>query len=272
MIEPWLMTTDSRILESLAAEPNERRPDAVVIDWELAGKADRQHLAPALIGLETTIRPDDPDAVERVTAAGFRRVITRINALGPQTADEVAAAHASGASAVLLPMWRHPDEVRSVLDLVAGRLELGVMIETMDAVDNVMCIPELPIAFAFVGMVDLAIGRRSRSIFEPLVDGTMQKIVDGLDWVPFGFGGLTLPELGSPIPSRLLLAEMLRLGASFSFMRRSFMNDIGGGPPGPAIAAIRAAAEALGRRTSTEVERDRRALVRQVEATLVVPR
>ncbi len=52
----------------------------------------------------------------------------------------------------------------------------------------------------------------------------MENIVKNLI-IPYGFGGLTLPEKGSPIPCKLLMGELMRLGCNFSLLRRSFLAD-----------------------------------------------
>lgn len=261
------MSTDRRIIAAACAETDpRRRPATVVVDWERIGKTERQAEAPSVIGAETTIKPDGSDAIAVLRHVGVENVVCRINALGGHTAREVDAAHAQGARAVILPMWRTPAELEGFVELIDDRLRVGVMIETAGALSNVAALRELPVEFAFVGLVDLAIERRTRSIFAPLVDGTLERVADDIGDVPFGFGGLTLPELGDPIPSRLLVGEMLRLGASFSFMRTSFFDDLGDKDPGDAMASIRDASDALARRTAAEVEADREALVLLVTA------
>jgi hypothetical protein len=49
--------------------------------------------------------------------------------------------------------------------------------------------------------------------------------------LPFGVGGLTLPGGGFPVSSDLLAAELVRLGAEFTFLRRSFTADMVGRDP-----------------------------------------
>jgi len=44
----------------------------------------------------------------------------------------------------------------------------------------------------------------------------------------FGFGGLTLPGYGDPLPGRSLYSEMARLDCRFTFLRRSFYRDLNG--------------------------------------------
>jgi hypothetical protein len=154
-------------------------------------------------------------------------VICRINAFGPRTTQEVERAIGEGVDELLLPMVRRVDEVVSILELVGGRCGVGILVETVAACELAPQLGTLPLSRVYVGLNDLAIDRRSRTIFAPLVDGTMERLRPCFD-MPFGFGGLTLPERGDPIPCRLLIAEMARLRCQFSFLRRSFHRDIEG--------------------------------------------
>lgn len=263
MIQPWLMHTADDLLSSFGPDPD-GRPDAVVVDWEATGKHARQASAPDLLGTDTTIRTDDPHAVGRVRSHGFDRVVCRIQPVGAGTPEEVEQVRRQGGSAVLVPMWRSPAEVEAVVAAADG-LEVGVMVETADAVRHCGALAGLGVRFAFVGLVDLAIDRRTRSIFAPLADGTLDTIADGLAGVPMGFGGLTLPHLGAPIPNRLLVGELARLGAAFSVMRRSFLTDLDGMDPSAAVREIRAALHRATCRTPQEVQADRQELLRTLQ-------
>ena len=266
MIEPWLMHTDPQVLRAFGSSPTER-PDRVVVDWERLGKHERQAGAHGLLGTDTTIRPDDADAVARVRAEGFDRVVCRIDPVGPRTAEQVAEVRRQGGGAVLVPMWRTLDELTTVLDAADG-LEVGAMVETVDALEHCAALHSMGIAFVFIGLVDLAIDRGTCSIFAPLADGTLDRIAGDLAGVPFGFGGLTLPDRGHPIPNRLLVGEMVRLGASFSFMRRSFLDDVAGHDPAAAVRAIREATVAAEQRTPHQVDTDRARLVGIIQELL----
>jgi len=59
------------------------------------------------------------------------------------------------------------------------------------------------------------------------VDGTVDRLSDLAEsaGVPFGVAGLTVPEGGRPVPCRLLAGELARVGATFTFLRRSFHAD-----------------------------------------------
>jgi hypothetical protein len=196
----------------------------IVVDWERRGKARRQ------LGEDTQINADTPEDLARMRAATDGRLLCRINGFGPWTGGEVDQAIGCGADEILLPMVRTPDQVDRVLDLVAGRCGLGILIETQDAVGRAAELARRPLSRVYVGLNDLRIDRRSEQLFRPLVDGTVDDVRAAVAH-PFGVGGLTLPEGGFPVPSGLLAAELVRLGAEFTFLRRSFTADMAGRDP-----------------------------------------
>ncbi len=217
----------------------------IVVDWERRGKERRQ------LGEGTQINADTPTDLARMRAATDGRLLCRINGFGPWTGGEVDEAIARGADEILLPMVRTPEEIDRTLDRVAGRCGLGILVETQDAVDRAGELARRPLSRIYVGLNDLRIDRRSDQLFRPLADGT----VDGVRArvaQPFGVGGLTLPGSGFPVPSDLLAAELVRLGADFTFLRRSFTADMAGRDPSVEVPRLLASLAAL--RTAGPVE------------------
>ena len=235
--------------------------DEVIVDWERSGKRSRQAHA------DTEIGADTPEDLRRVRASTEAPVLCRINGYGTTTASEVETAVEAGADELLVPMARSPWEVEAVLQLAGGRCGVGMLVETVDAVRLAEDFARLPLSRVYVGLNDLAIERGSRSIFEAVTDGTVERVRRSFS-VPFGFAGLTLPDRGAPIPCRLLMGEMVRLGCSFSFLRRSFHADLRHVALPRAIAAIRAGLAAAVERSPDQVEDDHRALVREVAAAV----
>jgi len=227
--------------------------DGFVIDWESNGKYDRQ------TGADTEINHDTPDDLRAIRAGVSGRVLCRINGFGVGTPDEVDLAVNGGADEILLPMVRTVEEVETTLDLVGGRCRLGILIETGDAVRLAPALGRLPLSRVYVGLNDLAIDRGSRNIFVALCDGTVEHVRSHVR-VPFGVAGLTLPEQGFPIPCRLLIGEMARLGCEFTFLRRSFRRDVQGRDMRVEVPRMRDAVVAARHRSRGAVDRDRRAL------------
>jgi hypothetical protein len=229
----------------------------VIVDWERRGKARRQ------AGEGTQINEDTPADLARIRAATDGPVLCRINAVGPWTADEVDQAVVLGADEVLLPMVRRPEQVDLALDAVAGRVGLGILVETQDAVERVAELTARPLSRVYLGLNDLRIDRGSDQLFAPLVDGTADRVRAGCS-APFGVAGLTRPDAGFPVPSRLLAADLARLGASFTFLRRSFTADVAGRDLHVEVPRILAACAAARERTPEHVVADRAELLAAV--------
>ena len=231
----------------------------IVVDWERRGKARRQR------GEGTQINNDTPADLRRVRSATDGRVLCRVNGFGPWTAGEVEEALRCGADEVLLPMVRDADEVDRTLDLVAGRCGLGILVETQSAVDRAAELAARPLSRVYVGLNDLRIDRRSDELFRPLVDGTVSGVRAHVR-MPFGVAGLTLPGGGSPVPTRLLAAELVRLRTDFTFLRRSFHADMAGRDPYVEVPRMLAALADLRAATAAQAAADRAAFVAAVDA------
>ncbi|MCV2488171.1 aldolase/citrate lyase family protein [Geodermatophilus sp. YIM 151500] len=252
----FLFTVDPRFGREVVAAG----AAGIVVDWERRGKARRQ------AGEGTQINADTPADLARMRAATDGRLLCRVNAAGPWTGAEVDAAVALGADEVLLPMVRTPEQVDRMLDLVAGRCDLGILVETQDAVVRVADFAARPLSRIYVGLNDLRIDRGSDNLFLPLVDGTVDAVRAAVPG-PFGVGGLTLPGGGAPVPGDLLAAELVRLGADFTFLRRSFTADMAGRDPAVEVPRLLASLDRLRRADPAEVVDDRARFVASVLAT-----
>jgi hypothetical protein len=194
-----------------------------IVDMEWRGKEGRQ------AGADTQIDPasaEDLVAISDASARARARVSCRVNPLGPWTAAEIEHAAACGVARIFLPMVRNAGEVDAFVRLVAGRCETAILIETQEAVVDAPNIAKVPVEAVYVGLNDLSINRGTPNIFPPLIDGTVERMHELFADRKFGFGGVTGVDFGKPLPCRLLLQEMVRLDCSFSFLRRSFMNDL----------------------------------------------
>lgn len=236
----------------------------VVVDWERRGKHRRQ------AGVDTQVNADTPYDLTRVRAAVRGRVLCRVNGWGPGTPGEIDSAIALGADEVLLPMVRRPEEVDAALIAVDARARLGILVETQDALRALDELVRRPVSRVYVGLNDLMIDRGSTSLFTPLIDGTVARVAGVVTaaGIAFGVAGLTLPECGRPVPSRLLAGELARIGAGFTFLRRSFHADMAGGDPVVQMPRILAATAAAGRRSPEQVAADRAELESAVSALL----
>lgn len=244
----------------LAGRAAELGVDGVVLDLEVRGKHDRQ------ADRDTQIAVGTPADVPAIRAATPLQLVVRINGVGPDTAREVEEVLKGGADEVLVPMVRTTDEIDEVLGAVRGRAHVSCMVETVAALSVAGDFAARPVHRFYVGLNDLAIDRGTDSIFDPLVDGSLESLVGALAGRPFGVAGLTDPALGSPLPCQLILDELVRLGASFTFLRRSFLADAQERDPTEMVAAIRAAVRDSAVRDAATRGEDHAALVAAVGA------
>jgi hypothetical protein len=245
-LELFFFTSDS----DLARRGVDAGLDGIVIDWERVGKEQRQ------VAADTEINLDTVDDLRRVRAATDGRILCRINPVAETTGTEIQDAISAGADEVLVPMVRTRDEVETAFEHARGEIAVGILIETLEAVEAAAELGTLPLSRVYLGLNDLAIDRGSASIFSAIRDGTVERVRDAIR-VPFGFAGMTLPEAGDPIPCRLLVGELARVRCEFTFLRRSFRRDVRGRDLGVEVPRMRDAFRAAFERGPDEVRRDR---------------
>ncbi len=247
----------SRCCAGLPQAPPGSHPAAVAVDWE----------RPDERSTSLDRRPTDAQvaALTAVRAVSPWPVVCRINEVGPGTEDEVECAIDLGADEVLVPMVRHEAEVERVLTAARDRIGVGIMVETPEAVARASSLAGLGICRAFVGLLDLALERATPSVFTALVDGTVEGLVEALAPTSYGFGGLTDPERGHPLPARLLMGEIVRGGCSFAMMRNAFVADSALSSPEGVLAAIRHELDRLSHRSDEAVRSDREALLARIQ-------
>lgn len=224
--------------------------NGTIVDWEYKGKEERQKEA------DTEINQHTLKDLRAVRSATSKKVICRINRFSSETKKEIENAIDAGADEILLPMVANPDEVEAVLSCAANRLGVGILIETPQAVQWAPKLGAFPLSRVFIGLNDLAIARGVRNIFLPLIDGTVERIRPYFK-APFGWGGMTLPGLGEPIPCELLVYEMIRLDCQFTFLRRSFLKDVKGRDFSMEVARMKRWIETLAK-SSPEIKAQKR--------------
>ena len=222
---------------------------AILIDFEHCGKEQRQK------GFNTEINAQSVDDLRRLRAETDQAIMCRIS--GPDaTEHEILSVIENGTDEIIIPMVDTPAEVDRIIAFTKDKCRVTVMIETKDGVLNAKSLAAMPINRIYVGLNDLHIQRGTKSIFAPLADGLLGEIRQNCSNVKFGFGGLTLPDCGTPVPAKHLYAEMARLNCCFTFLRRSFYRDIIGKDIGKELAGIQAAMQDMQSRTPDQVSKD----------------
>jgi len=247
----FLFTTD--VAQAVQAEA--AGIDSIIVDWECEGKADRQ------CGYDLETNRDTPEDVSRLAQALRIPVTVRVNRPGPQLADEVECAIDHGGRILMLPLAEHPDQVSHFLDLVQGRAETIMQIETQSLVEHLTKLKALAWDYAYIGLNDLMVSRGGRWIWHAVLDGTVEHICRTLAGRPVGFGGVTIVGGGRPIRFTLLFHEMARLGCGLSMMRRTFKGEILDRDLTAELRAVRTFWEASRRRGPKAVASDHNRLM-----------
>jgi hypothetical protein len=236
----------------------------LVVDWEWQGKADRQ------AGRATEVNHGTVDDLVAIRRATGGHVVCRINNTPRGRDRECRLAIEHGADEVWLPMVRSPRELEQCLRAIDGRARLGTMVETREAMRLGREFARLPLAHAYVGLNDYRIDNGHAGLFEPMVDGTIDRFRADYPGA-LGVAGITRPDRGVPVPQRLLLADMLRLGCSFGVARRGFRADIGIDAIADGIAAIGVEVARLQSRSNAAVAADQASLAAAVAGTRTQP-
>lgn len=224
----------------------------VFVDLERMGKAERQ------AGRNTFISAHQLADVGRVRAVLRRtRLMVRVNPLHEGTRAEVDAVLAQGADCLMLPMFEDAPQLRAFGAIVAARVPIVPLLETAAAlrcVEDWIATPG--IEEVFVGLNDLHLSLGCRFMFEPLADGSVERVgrLARQQGLRFGFGGIARLQEGQ-LPGVDVLAEHLRLGSGSVILSRTFHRDSEMDFERE-VAALRHAEAELAQRTPAQVEAD----------------
>lgn len=209
----------------------------IVIDLETRGKKERQN------GFDTEINIHSTQDIRDLKSKGSVYVMCRCNSINTESVHELNDIIAAGADEILIPMISNLAEIEMAQSIISNRCAISLMIETPEALELLDQLDNLSFKRFFVGLNDLRIARNEPSIFHPIRKGILNTIRSKVKRTALGFGGLTLPGHGNPIPVEMFMEEMHRLSIDFTFLRRSFYRDTEGKPLDKGIRQIKLAYE-----------------------------
>lgn len=195
--------------------------DWVFVDMETLGKAARQGHLDSVKSHHTV------EDVRAVKAALQRaELLVRVNPINDGSAEEIERVIAAGADIIMLPMWKSVEDAARFLNMVNGRCQTILLLETMEAekcLDEVLKLPLLD--KIHIGLNDLHLSYGKSFMFEMLADGTVERICRKLKevGVTYGFGGIGRIGEGM-LPAEHILGEHVRLGSQMVILSRSFCN------------------------------------------------
>lgn len=202
--------------------------DRIFIDMEYIGKDLRQG------GMDTVQNHhtlEDVKAIRKVLTKS--ELLVRINPIHESSdifsssEEEIEAVIKANADIIMLPYFKTACEVKRFLKAVNGRCKTLLLFETAESVENIDEILKLDgIDEVFIGLNDLSLSYGYKFMFEPLANGTVEKIADKFkdNNFSFGFGGIARLGEGT-LSSEKIIAEHYRLGSTCVILSRSFCNS-----------------------------------------------
>lgn len=195
--------------------------DWLFIDLEHIGKKERQGHLDAVI---SNHQLSDIEKIRRVV--GTTSLLVRTNPIHDRTRQEVNDIISAGADIVMLPYFKTRDEVSFFLNSVRGRVKTCLLCETVEAVNDIDHIIDLPgIDYIHIGLNDLHLAYGMDFMFELLADGTVECLCRKFmsRKMIYGFGGIARPGEGA-LPGENVIAEHYRLGSTMAILSRTFCN------------------------------------------------
>tara|TARA_B100000767_G_scaffold172314_2_gene161311 strand:+ start:1813 stop:2649 length:837 start_codon:yes stop_codon:yes gene_type:complete len=199
--------------------------DWIFIDLETVGKKDRQ------IGRNTVMSDHSISDVQKIRRViNNTKILLRCNPIGIHSKKEIEEINkTSGIDMVMLPFFKTVKEVKMFIELLdTSKVEPTLLIETTSALDNLSDILKLyPFKYVHIGLNDIHIERNTSFMFEPYIDGLLDKAVSILrsNNKKFGIGGIG--KIGSdllPTPE-CVINEHTRLKSSGVILSRSFKGN-----------------------------------------------
>jgi hypothetical protein len=256
-----LITNDPR----LAGEAEAAGIQRIMIDLETHGKAQRQ--AGQGLFLSTHRLADIPHVKQAVSLS---ELVVRINPLHAQSGAEIADVIDAGADFIMLPFFQTIEQVVNFHALIAGRVRTILLVETGQAVSTLESIIERSCCDeVHVGLNDLALSLGRSSIFDLVLDGTLDAIASLLSrhGKPYGMGGVgALGRLDLPVSPLAFFIEQISLGASRGWLGRSFRDVVSAGGLDEEVRRLFAVYDTWSNAAPAALARNQRALHDQIRA------
>lgn len=212
----WVSST------SLAGFADKAGVDRVGVDLERLGKENRQ------AGLGTWISQHDEDLLADIGQILTRAsLFARSNPLNAQSPAEIDRLINIGVKVIMLPMFRSAEDVREFVRIVGGRAKVIPLLEHLDAVstlDELVAMDEIDEIHIGINDLSLSLGLPNR--FSVLTTNLIQHISDLVlkagKRLSCGHVGRAMDE-SLPIPSDLVYAQYVRLGARGTLISKAFL-------------------------------------------------
>ena len=196
--------------------------DRIWIDLETLGKEERQKNYNSVKSHHTV---EDIRTIAPMLSSS--EMLVRVDPWNEKSQEQIDSVIEAGASIVMLPYWKTPDEVAHFMRAVDGRCRTMLLLETKEAVeclDEVLKIPGID--EIHIGLNDLHLSYGLTFMFELYSNGVVEQLADKIRaaGIPFGIGGIGKFGTGLLPTPEDLITEHYRLGSTGVIISRSFCN------------------------------------------------
>ncbi|MCD2347714.1 aldolase/citrate lyase family protein [Clostridium guangxiense] len=199
--------------------------DRIMIDLEVKGKSSRQQGKGLFISNHTI---NDILVIRKVCKKNA--IFVRINPIDNDSKQEIDTVIKMGADIIMLPYFHTMNEVKTFLKLTNGSVRTSLLVETREAAELLPKIVDLiGVNEIHFGLNDLRISCGYKTIFEPVLNGTLEEYANIVNKkkIPWGFGGIgKLSDTNLPIDPKLILYEQIMLRTSIGWLGRSFRDAL----------------------------------------------
>ncbi len=224
---------------ALAAEADAAGVERIGLDLEKLGKRERQP------GAELWLSDHDESQLPAIAAVlRGADLFVRSNPPHAEWPAEAERLLRAGAKVIMLPAFRHADDVRMALNTIAGRARLVPLVEMSQAIEDMQAIAAIGgLTEVHFGLNDLGLGWGLRNRFEALLHPRLEFACALLRdaGIRFGIGGIGRVDDDSlPIPSDLVYARYVALGSTAALLARSFHRGLAHDGSALAMAVVAA--------------------------------
>ncbi|MDA7686231.1 HpcH/HpaI aldolase/citrate lyase family protein [Candidatus Pelagibacter sp.] len=195
----------------------------IFIDLEVNGKAQRQATIDGVINNHSI----NDIAIARKVIKNSK-LLVRINPFNPNTKREINEVIEGGADVIMLPMFKHPEEVKNFIEHVNKRVKVSLLFETSEAYHHVDEILKIDgIDEAHIGLNDLHLSMGLEFLYELMVYGQVEFLASKFKKynIPFGVGGVAKMNEGD-LKGEVIIREHARIGSSAVILSRSFKSRV----------------------------------------------
>lgn len=206
----------------LAARADEAGINRIGLDLEVIGKNERQgHLKTWISDHKEAQLPALRQSLQHA------KLFVRTNPIHEGSRAEIDRLIAAGAEVLMLPYFKEVKEAATFIELIDGRAEVSLLVETAASAVRIEEIVKLAgIDEIHIGLNDLYLSLGLQNHFELFRYTFMNFLADVVHGagIPFGFGGIArFQDDRLPMPADLVYAQYARLKGDRALVSRVFV-------------------------------------------------